>query len=141
MRRNEARLLGNHVRASLKENPDLNLLVVGDLNDDPTSAALREITTYQRKKLLHDLRPADAVGDAWTHRLNDDTYHRIDYVLASDGLLREALPDKSFVVRTAALLRSSDHRPVVAAFAAVDRGPDGAPDLSKLLPPDIPQND
>lgn len=141
MRRNEARLLGNHVRAALKENPDVNLLVVGDLNDDPTSAALREITTYQRKRLLHDLRPADPVGDAWTHRENDDTYHRIDYMLASDGLLREALPEKSFAVRAAGLLRSSDHRPIVATFAAADRGPEAAPDLSTRLPPDIPQND
>ena len=41
MRRNEARLLNNHVRAALKEDPDLNLLVVGDFNDDPSSAALR----------------------------------------------------------------------------------------------------
>ncbi|HAL92406.1 MAG TPA: hypothetical protein DCM68_05210, partial [Verrucomicrobia bacterium] len=141
MRRNEARLLNNHVRAALKESPDLNLLVVGDLNDDPNSAALREITTYQRKRLLHDLRPADAVGDAWTARENDDTYHRIDYMLASDGLLREVIPGKSFAVRSATLLRSSDHRPIVATFAAADRSPEAAPNLSDLLPPEIPQND
>ena len=141
MRRNEARLHNNHVRASLKEAPNLNLLVVGDLNDDPSSAALREITTYQRKRLLHDLRPADALGDAWTHRENDDTYHRIDYLLASDGLLPEVLPEKSFAVRSAELLRASDHRPVVAIFAAADREAAAAPDLAKRLPPEIPQND
>lgn len=141
MRRNEARLLNNHVRDSLKENPDLNLLVVGDFNDDPSSAALREITTYQRKRLLHDLRPADSVGDAWTHRGNDDSCHRIDYMLASDGLLREAIPEKSYVVRSVQLLRATDHRPLVATFTAAERGPEAAPDLSKRLPPEIPQND
>ena len=141
MRRSEARLLNNHIRDSLKENPDVNLLVVGDFNDDPSSAALRDIATYKRQRLLHDLRPTDAVGDAWTHRENDDNYHRIDYMLASDGLMPEVIPEKSFVVRSSLLLRASDHRPVVATFAAADRGPDAAPDLSKRLPPEIPQND
>ncbi len=141
MRRNEARLLGNHVRASLKENPDVNLLVVGDLNDDPSSAALREITTYQRKQLLHDLRPTDPVGDAWSCRENDDTYHRIDYMLANDGALPEAIPEKSYAVRSPLLLKATDHRPIVAIFTATERSSATAPDLSKGLPPEIPQND
>ena len=141
MRRNEARLLNNHVREALKENPDVNLLVVGDFNDDPSSAALRDIATYKRQRLLHDLRPADAVGDAWTHRENDDTYHRIDYMLASAGLMPEVIPEKAYVVRAPTLLRASDHRPLVAVFSAAERGPDAAPDLSKRLPPEIPQND
>ena len=141
MRRNEARLLNNHVRAALDENPAVNLLVVGDLNDDPSSATLREITAYQRKRLLHDLRPADPVGDAWTHRLDDDVYHRGDYMLASDGLLPEALPEKTYAVRSADLLRATDHRPIVATFVAAERGPEAAPDLSRRLPPEIPQND
>ena len=141
MRRSEARLLNNHIRDSLKDNPGVNLLVVGDFNDDPSSAALRDITAYKRQRLLHDLRPTDAVGDAWTHRENDDNYHRIDYMLASDGLMSEVIPEKSFVVRSPILLRASDHRPLVAMFAAAERGADAAPDLSKSLPPEIPQND
>jgi endonuclease/exonuclease/phosphatase family metal-dependent hydrolase len=141
MRRNEARLLGNHVRAALKENPAVNLLVAGDLNDNPDSAALREITTYQRKRLLHDLRPTDANGDAWTHRDNDDTYQRIDYLLASDGLLPELVPAKTYVLRLPQLLGTSDHWPVVATFAARDRAPGEGPDLSDRTPPEIPQND
>ena len=141
MRRNEARLLGNHVRAALKENPAVNLLVVGDFNDDPASAPLREIHSYKKALLLHDLRPIDPVGDAWTHRENDDYYHRIDYMLASDGLLPEVLTGKTFAVRSPLLLRSSDHRPIVATFAAAERGPETAPDLSQNLPPIIQQND
>ncbi len=141
MRRSEARLLNNRVREALEDDPNVNLLVVGDFNDDPSSAVLREIRTYKRKPLLHDLRPADSVGDAWTHRENDDTYHRIDYMLASDGLLPEVDADKCFIVRSPDLLRASDHRPIVATFVAAERGPDAAPDLSKRLPPDIPEND
>ena len=141
MRRNEARLLNNHVREALDGNPAVNLLVVGDFNDDPSSAVLQEIRTYKDQPLLHDLRPTDAAGDAWTHRENDDTYHRIDYMLASAGLLPEVLPDKCYAVRSPLLLRASDHRPLVATFAAAERAPETAPDLSKRLPPEIPQND
>ena len=141
MRRNEARLLNNHVRDALKDNPDANLLVVGDFNDDPTSAALREIRTYKHDTLLFDLRPTDTVGDAWTHRENDDNYHRIDYMLASRGLLPEMVTGKCFAVRSADLLRASDHRPIVATFVASDRNAEAAPDLSTRIPPEIPQND
>ena len=141
MRRNEARLLNNHIRDALKENPDVNLLVVGDFNDDPSSATLRDIATYKRQRLLHDLRPVDAVGDAWTHRENNDAYHRIDYMFASAGLLPEVVPEKTYAVRSPLLLHSSDHRPLVATFVAAERGVEAAPDLSKRLPPEIPQND
>jgi endonuclease/exonuclease/phosphatase family metal-dependent hydrolase len=141
MRRNEARLLGNHVRAALKENPAVNLLVVGDLNDDPGSAPLREIHSYKKELLLHDLRPVDATGNAWTHRENDDTYQRIDYMLASAGLLPEVLTGKTYAVRSPQLLKASDHWPLVATFVAAERDADAAPDLSKSLPPEIPQND
>lgn len=141
MRRNEARLLNNHIRDALKDNPDVNLLVVGDFNDDPSSAALRDIATYKRQRILHDLRPTDAVGDAWTHRENNDAYHRIDYMLASAGLLPEVVPDKTYAVRSPQLMRASDHRPLVATFVAAERGAESAPDLSKRLPPEIPPND
>jgi endonuclease/exonuclease/phosphatase family metal-dependent hydrolase len=141
MRRNEARLLGNHVRDALKENPDVNLLVVGDFNDDPSSAPLREIRTYKGKPTLRDLRPIDSSGDAWTHRENDDTYQRIDYMLVSDGLLPEVLTGKTYAVRSPLLLRASDHWPLVATFVAAEHGTNEAPDLSKTLPPEIPQND
>ena len=141
MRRNEARLLGNHVRAALAENPAVNLLVVGDFNDDPSSAPLREIHTYKDKRLLHDLRPADAAGDAWTRRENDDRCSRSDYMLAGDGLLPEAILAKTGVARSLPLARASDHRPLVATFVAAERGPEAAPDLTRGLLPDIPQND
>ena len=140
MRRAEARLLNNRVRDALADE-NVNLLLVGDFNDTPSSAALRDISSYKRQRILHDLRPADAVGDAWTHRQNDDTYHRIDYMLASPGLLPEVVPEKTYAVRSPRLAGASDHRPLVATFVATERNPETAPDLSKRLPPEIPQND
>jgi len=141
MRRNEARLLGNHVRDALDGNPHINLLVVGDFNDDPDSAVLREIRTYKRKPILFDLRPADSVGDAWTRRDNNDVHHRIDYLLASPGMLNEMIPAKTYAVRSPLLSGASDHRPLVAVFASEERSPEAAPDPASRRPPEIPEND
>lgn len=121
MRRNEARLLNKHVRRSLKEDPSINLLVVGDLNDNPQSAALREIMGGRREH-LDDLRPADREGDAWTHFSESlDEYARIDYILTSPGMKPEYVPDKSSVVRHPLTRVASDHRPVRAVFRAKNR--------------------
>lgn len=141
MRRNEARLLNNHVRAALKENPGVNLLVAGDFNDDPASRVLREIHTYQDQPQLFDLRPIDANGDAWTQRTADDTHLRSDYLLVNEGLRSEVVLDKCFVVRSPLLPPATDHCPLVGVFAAAERGPESAPDLSRRQPPALPQND
>ena len=141
MRRNEARLLCNHVRAILKENPDINLLVVGDFNDEPSSAPIQEIIQYQGKAILHDLRPVDDNGAAWTYRGFDDNHQRIDYMLASDCLLPELVLDKTFVVYFPSLAKASDHRPVVGTFVAAERGPEAAPDLNSRKPSEFPLDD
>lgn len=118
MRRNEARLLNNRVRAILRENPDENLLVLGDLNDHPLSAALREAIGQE----LHDVRPADERGDAWTHHARGmDEYARIDYLLVSPGLLPETVTQACRVVRHPLERAASDHQPVLGVFLAEDR--------------------
>ncbi len=141
MRRNEARLLCNHVRAALDDNPTANLLVVGDFGDIPDSRPLREIQTYQNKPILFDLRPADPLGDAWTQRLPDDTHQRVDYMFVNAGMLNETVVDKLYVVRSAPLAEASDHSPLVAVFAAREQGPESAPDLARHRPPSFPEHD
>jgi endonuclease/exonuclease/phosphatase family metal-dependent hydrolase len=118
MRRNEARLLNKHVRKILKENPDENVLVVGDLNDTFRSAALREITG-ENQQYLTDLRPRDEVGDVWTHFSPDiDQYDGLDYMLASRGMRPEVVQAKSRVVIDPQTYTASDHRPVLGVFKA-----------------------
>ena len=134
MRRNEARLLCNHVRASLKENPNINLLVVGDLNDDPSSRPMKEILQYQDKPILHDLRPEDDSKSAWTYRGFDDSHLRIDYMLVSSGLAPEVVLSKTKVVNFPSWVHASDHRPLVATFTATEQSPASAPDLSTRQP-------
>ncbi len=141
MRRNEARLLNNHVRAALKDNPDINLLVLGDLNDDPSSRPLREIVQYQDETILHDLRPEDATGAAWTYRGADDVHQRLDYLLASQGLLPEFIPAKSYVVNFPSLAMASDHRPIVGTFVAAERPAAAAPAPAPRRSREFPMED
>jgi len=129
MRRNEARLLGKLVRHYLRDHTELNLLVVGDMNDDPRSAALREIIGKRRRYLI-DLRPTDVFGDVWTHFSKGyDHYERIDYMLVSRGMYAEVVAGKTCVVRDRLTYVGSDHRPVLAVFKNHDCRPpaeDGA---------------
>lgn len=121
MRRNEARLLNKLVRNRLREDPDINLLVVGDINDTYDSAAFRELTG-NKQEFLVDLRPRDQMGDVWTrYEAAEDSYVRIDYALASAGLWPEYLAESSRVVRHPAVLTASDHRPLVVVFVAEDK--------------------
>ena len=121
MRRNEARLLNKNVRAILKENPHINLLVVGDMNDDYQSAALREVSG-RRGGELTDLRPVDSVGDAWTcFRKTIDEYNRLDYLFVNKGMLPEAVKEKTRVVRDPLAGQASDHRPVIGVFQASEK--------------------
>ncbi|MFH0909374.1 MAG: endonuclease/exonuclease/phosphatase family protein [bacterium] len=117
MRRNEARLLNKHARKDLEEEPGLNLLVVGDLNDTINSAALREVLGSPRQ--LFDLRPRDTVGDVWSHYwAAREMYERLDYLLVSAGMKPEVVWTKTHVVRDPMMSSASDHRPVVGVFKA-----------------------
>lgn len=134
MRRAESRLVGGYVRDVLNKDPNANLVLLGDFNDDPGSLPIREVSTYRRQPILHDLRPVDYAGDAWTHISAKDTYHRIDYVFVSPGLLPEVDITKTFAVRSPLLEQATDHRPLVATFYMVDRPAMAAPDLTARRP-------
>jgi endonuclease/exonuclease/phosphatase family metal-dependent hydrolase len=121
MRRNEARLLNKAVRAILDENPDINLLVAGDMNDDYASAALREVAG-RRGGELTDLRPVDSAGDAWTcfHSATDN-HSRFDYLFVSEGMKPEVVEARTRVVRDPLTYKASDHRPVIGVFQALEK--------------------
>ena len=122
MRRNEARLLNKNVRRMLARNPDLNLVVVGDMNDNITSAPLRELIGNPPN--LFDLRPQDSVGDLWTHFwAYQESYERLDYILVSEGMKPEVVTEKCRVVRDPLTLLASDHRPVLAVFKDAEQLP------------------
>jgi len=135
LREQEALLLREKVDARLAATPDANLVVLGDLNDTKDSRTLR-ILRGRGKLALVDTRPAERNGDnhpsagraldarriTWTYYYaKEDRYDRLDYILLSPGLAREWLPEGTYVFALPNWGLASDHRPVVAAFAAEER--------------------
>jgi endonuclease/exonuclease/phosphatase family metal-dependent hydrolase len=136
MRLSEGRALRKIIEARLKANPDSNLLLVGDLNDTPNSAPLRNLLGRRAPRLL-DLRPHERNGDQRTHPANpkflsrritwttfyrkEDSFSRFDYLLAGPGMARELERQGTYVHAMADWGVASDHRPVVARFGAEDR--------------------
>jgi endonuclease/exonuclease/phosphatase family metal-dependent hydrolase len=120
MRRNEARLLNKTVRSILEDDPDMNLLVVGDMNDHYASAPLREVMGKRGGELV-DLRPTDDGGAAWTCFLeSNDSYVRFDYLFASPGLMPELVREQTRAVRDPLIWTASDHRPLIGVFRPVE---------------------
>ena len=136
MRLEEARALRRLVVKRLNANPDENLLVVGDLNDTPNTDPIKDLIGRRAPRLV-DLRPVEQNGDqapnpanqnygprrvAWTHFYRaKDEYTRLDYQMASKGMVKELDRSGSRVQVMADWGTASDHRPVVARFFAEDR--------------------
>jgi endonuclease/exonuclease/phosphatase family metal-dependent hydrolase len=132
LREEEARLLRRLITRKLMRNPDLNLVVLGDLNDTKESAPIRLIMG-RGKSALVDTRPAEHLGNGpprpgssgdprtvtWTYFFGkEDVYSRIDYILLSQGMAREWV--HSLIIPVPDWGVGSDHRPLVATFRPRD---------------------
>jgi endonuclease/exonuclease/phosphatase family metal-dependent hydrolase len=115
LRRNEARLLRQHIDGVLAEDPNVNLLVYGDLNDTKDQPAIQEILgPREGADRLKEILLTDAEGDRWTYyRRLSDTYDRIDYILSDKALLPRIDQSRSYLYRSIDWYSASDHRPVV----------------------------
>ena len=135
LREEEAKLLREKIDARLSANPNANLIVLGDFNDVKDSKSTRAVIG-RGKHALTDTRPAERNGDnlpnpdprfeprniTWTHYYGkEDTYSRIDYILLSRGMEREWNKDETYILALPNWGAGSDHRPIVAAFAAEER--------------------
>ena len=116
MRRNESRLVSRHIRRLLTVSPDEDLIVIGSLNDAPGSAAVRDLIEGGDIR-LHDLRPVDEFGDAWTaFDPEQDAYFRHDYALASPSLLPAV--ERSRILNLQAGPIASPRRPLLLHMRA-----------------------
>ena len=120
LRRNEARLLRQHIDGVLSKDPNENLLVYGDLNDTKDQPAIQEILgPRQGPNRLQEIPLADAQGDRWTYyRRLSDTYDRIDFILADKALLPQIDQARSYLYRSIDWYTASDHRPAVLVLKA-----------------------
>ncbi len=135
MRLEEAKLLREKVDARLAANPNANVVVLGDFNDNKDSASTKAVIGRGKHKLV-DTRPAERNGDntpnpnpawdprnvTWTHHYGkEDSYGRIDFLLLSPAMAREWIPSETYVLALANWGVGSDHRPLVATFEAHDK--------------------
>jgi endonuclease/exonuclease/phosphatase family metal-dependent hydrolase len=131
MREQEALILREKVDALFRQNADINLIVLGDMNDLQDSKSTRALIGKGRFALI-DTRPTERAcyGETnarprnitWTYFYQqEDTYQRVDYVLLSPGMAREWNKDQTYVLAEPNWGAASDHRPVVASFWAENR--------------------
>jgi endonuclease/exonuclease/phosphatase family metal-dependent hydrolase len=131
LRQEEAKVLRRIIDTDLAD-PNLNLIVLGDLNNTKDSASTKTLIGRGKTKLV-DTRPAERNGDTtpnenprfeprtitWTHYYGvEDTYSRIDYILLSPGMAREWVREETYIPTIPNWGVGSDHRPLVATFMA-----------------------
>jgi endonuclease/exonuclease/phosphatase family metal-dependent hydrolase len=133
LRLEEAKVLRGIIDARLHANPNLNLIVLGDLNDLHDAPPIKTILGGRGKSGLVDTRPAERNGDTLVHRsaartvtwthfyAKEDSYSRIDYILLSHGMAREWNMNETYLLSLPNWGIGSDHRPLVATFTAQDR--------------------
>ena len=120
----ESLALRRAIDARLADNPDSNLIVLGDFNDLQDSKSLRTILGRGKTRLF-DTRPAERNGAAdheareitWTHYYGtEDVFSRIDYILLSHSMEKRWVKSETYILASPDWGLASEHRPLVAAF-------------------------
>ncbi len=126
MRLEEARLLRGHIGKALKDEPQLRLIAMGDLNDTFDSEAIRTVIGEPPFALL-DLMPVDSRGGHDTHFWKArDQFSRIDYLISSPAMHAALVPDSARIADFDGWNDASDHRAVFARFRLGGAGSSGA---------------
>jgi len=135
LREQEAIRLREKIDARLTARSNVNLVLLGDLNDTQDTISTRTVIG-RGKNALTDTRPAERNGDnlpnpnprydprniTWTHYYGkEDSYSRIDYLLLSRGMAREWNKEETYILTLPNWGIGSDHRPLVATFVAEER--------------------
>ncbi|MEX2578243.1 MAG: endonuclease/exonuclease/phosphatase family protein [Verrucomicrobiales bacterium] len=123
MRLNEARLARQHVDRVLEEEPEANLLVVGDLNALRMEPPVRTLQgSFGQPDYLASLTLEDRYGFRWTHHWAfADAYSRFDFALYSRGLSPEIERGRSRIHHWPDWDKASDHRPLVVRITPEER--------------------
>lgn len=117
-RAGEATTLRNRI-LELHPDPARDLfLIAGDFNDNKASRPVRALL-QRGKTLITALVPAaDSRGETWTYRYHkDDSYSRVDLLLASPALQPFLPIDGAHIFDGADVAAASDHRPVAVTLA------------------------
>lgn len=123
IRRMESHLLAQRVSKILANEPEANLLVYGDFNDTKDQPALQSLIGERgSQQMLRDLYPIDERGECWTHYWKTaDVYSRMDFMMASRGLLPEILRKQTRIHSPSNWSDASDHRLISTSITATNR--------------------
>lgn len=125
----ESLALRRAIDARFAENPDANLIVLGDFNDLQDSKPIKTIIGHGKTRLF-DTRPAERNGATpgeprqvnWTdYYARDDVFSRIDYIFVSHSMESRWVKWETYVLSRPDWGVASDHRPLVAAFTISDQ--------------------
>jgi endonuclease/exonuclease/phosphatase family metal-dependent hydrolase len=125
----ESLALRRAIDSRLVDNPDSNLIVLGDFNDLQDSKPLRTIMGRGKTRLI-DTRPAERNDAAesgkrqvtWTHYYaKEDVFSRIDYILFSREMEKYWVKSETYILASPDWGLASDHRPLVAGFAVPEQ--------------------
>ncbi len=91
--------------------------ILGDFNDDKSSATVRRMLMRGKTKVARLLPAADSRGETWTHAFRkQDSYSRVDHVLVSPALWRSVRGGAARIYDGEGVREASDHRPVVVTL-------------------------
>ncbi len=117
-REKEARVIRDLIREKYPPSNKSNYLIVGDFNDHKNSAPLRRFLSVSETVLTNAIPCSDSRGHTWTHYFKkQDSYSRIDYILASPNLMNRYIPASGRVMDFPEGEIASDHRMIYADFS------------------------
>ncbi len=109
-RKAEAQFIRRTLRDFEAQYPNANYAVLGDFNDRPESETLKVfLDGRDRDPVLYDALSELGAGAYSYHPIK---YRgRIDYILLSEGIRKEYVPQSARILNIPAALRASDHLP------------------------------
>lgn len=123
MRRNEARLLAQHLRRALKDQPNQHILVACSMSDISDSAAFREITSKKTSDLIA-LEPRDDKGNGWTFFVGKNGgYVTHDFFFVTHELETRLEAGGTRVVHEVGVAENSPYRPLLTTVRHRDPEP------------------
>lgn len=121
MRKGQLNLLTAQFNRILRENPDKNMMVAGDLNAIPGSEEIDLLVNNSKLKVSF----VDAIDTAIHSHPADSPGRRLDYMLINKNMYPETLPNSVKVEHffsgdTMRII--SDHLPVIGSFFNYEKG-------------------
>ena len=112
-REKEARTIRNFIVKRFSEESDRDFIVLGDFNDTRGSAPIRRFLSVGSRTITEMIPASDRRGEVWTYYYRkEDTYTRVDFLLASPSMLPKVRGDRGRVVDLPEGNVASDHRMV-----------------------------